>query len=631
MPSRGMVIVTGDDSEEDTQYYSADHDNNKGMISTNIANRLRERIGISKSAKQVQREKPPLRILVIGDSLAAGVGTSKSSTPVLPESIALALSKALGGRPVYWICTGIPGCTASEIVDEIYQLDDQITNDESQLTLLDKLQDWQIEMKIRANKGYEVSKLKAKQWLEKRHNDDFLEGRDDNHVNDHNNKSGTHEDEASPDSASKKSKWGKFVVWIQRTRQQLTRDIHDIKEVIVPTSDTVNTKNDLTELAIQKEIILRKSNISSHTVKRRNSIDPNVVGKYDIAVVLTGLNDLKESFLPFMVDARKKKQREWLAKQYQQQHRLQYDELLDDKDGNNEEEKEPDGLKRELLRILDALQNKMKAVRSSFPQNYNQKQTNSNENHDMEEKQQILSKDQTKDNLHAGSKESRMTSSIHNNAATNIEDRSYWRHDNSPIVVFPALPYAPIELTKWVPLCWFIVPLLRSIDRHKELLAQTLPGLVLYVDSPNNEVIRDAEMKRGPLWDGFDTEKIHLKITDVKQLVQERILDSMKQHYDAWIKKEKREGNDNSYDVDDNGTNADDDSMYHIDDNESKFDTRQINDQSNTKKKSAGRDDELYEMDLDGVNVINKKQHPKEKHVGSTMLAPDGIHPNDGT
>jgi hypothetical protein len=49
-----------------------------------------------------QKEPNPLRLLVVGDSLAAGVGVTKSGTPVLPEAIAKTLSSALGGRAVYW-------------------------------------------------------------------------------------------------------------------------------------------------------------------------------------------------------------------------------------------------------------------------------------------------------------------------------------------------------------------------------------------------------------------------------------------------------------------------------------------------------------------------------------------------
>jgi hypothetical protein len=51
------------------------------------------------------KQERPLHLLVIGDSLAAGVG-SISGTPVLPESIGKALSAALGGIPVLWECHG---------------------------------------------------------------------------------------------------------------------------------------------------------------------------------------------------------------------------------------------------------------------------------------------------------------------------------------------------------------------------------------------------------------------------------------------------------------------------------------------------------------------------------------------
>ena len=58
------------------------------------------------------RRKPrkrPLRLLMIGYSLATGVGVSRSSAPVLPESIARSLSAALGGRAVFWTCVAEPG------------------------------------------------------------------------------------------------------------------------------------------------------------------------------------------------------------------------------------------------------------------------------------------------------------------------------------------------------------------------------------------------------------------------------------------------------------------------------------------------------------------------------------------
>lgn len=66
-------------------------------------------VAVNTGTRPVLNTEKPLRLLVVGDSLAAGVGISKSGTPVLPESIARSLSKASGGRAVYWTCVGTPG------------------------------------------------------------------------------------------------------------------------------------------------------------------------------------------------------------------------------------------------------------------------------------------------------------------------------------------------------------------------------------------------------------------------------------------------------------------------------------------------------------------------------------------
>ena len=58
---------------------------------------------------------PPLKILVVGDSLACGCGIAKSSTPILPESIARHLALQLG-RNVHWSCVGTPGASTMGIM-----------------------------------------------------------------------------------------------------------------------------------------------------------------------------------------------------------------------------------------------------------------------------------------------------------------------------------------------------------------------------------------------------------------------------------------------------------------------------------------------------------------------------------
>ena len=63
-------------------------------------------------------QQDPLRLLVIGDSLALGLGTTSSCTAILPEIIAKTLSKSLK-RPVYWTSHGSAGASSGWIVQEL--------------------------------------------------------------------------------------------------------------------------------------------------------------------------------------------------------------------------------------------------------------------------------------------------------------------------------------------------------------------------------------------------------------------------------------------------------------------------------------------------------------------------------
>jgi hypothetical protein len=103
------------------------------------------------------------------------------------------------------------------------------------------------------------------------------------------------------------------------------------------------------------------------------------------------------------------------------------------------------------------------------------------------------------------------------------------------------------------------------------------PGRVVYVEPPDSEVLSDAEAKRGAQWQDF---RVLLKLDDIAQNVKEKVERMMQQHYSSWV-------------VDADESNSDD----------------------------------LYDIDpYDGVSIVEDRtiQHP-----GSTMVAADGIHPND--
>lgn len=59
----------------------------------------------------------PLRLLVIGDSLARGVGQAHHCNPVLPQAMAKYLSQNLNSRPIYWTTVAEPGASTKWMRD----------------------------------------------------------------------------------------------------------------------------------------------------------------------------------------------------------------------------------------------------------------------------------------------------------------------------------------------------------------------------------------------------------------------------------------------------------------------------------------------------------------------------------
>jgi lysophospholipase L1-like esterase len=86
--------------------------------------------------------------------------------------------------------------------------------------------------------------------------------------------------------------------WWKRTTTRVKEDFSDIKDIMQVTSsdDSVEEGDDghtIDHHSTPK--LVRKGNIF-----RRNSLDPVVASQYDVAVVLLGLNDLKDAFMPHM-------------------------------------------------------------------------------------------------------------------------------------------------------------------------------------------------------------------------------------------------------------------------------------------------------------------------------------------
>lgn len=233
-------------------------------------------------------------------------------------------------------------------------------------------------------------------------------------------------------------------------------------------------------------------------LQRRSSLrNPEIVGQFDVAIVLTGLNDLKEATLPFMFRGR--------------------NATLNPK---GEEEK---GVMVGLERVLEALQQRMTLAldRAGGKETKSQKE---------EEKEVGYTLDD--DNINV---EKELLQSIRE-SESRLALQSHGTTRRRPLVVFPALPVSALPIFHSAPLRWFALPLFRRVDSYKRQVAARFPGEVLFVDTPTDDEFSEIEQGTGALWDERRREQVLLRLTDITQKARERVEEVMKEHYKKWAK-----------------------------------------------------------------------------------------------
>jgi hypothetical protein len=402
----------------------------------------------------------PLRLLVVGDSLAAGVGISKSGTPILPESIARALSKASGGRVVYWTCVGTPGISASQIVQDINQIEPQKSG---RLELL--LREWQ---------------AKRKRWMQRQQLKRRQTQLQDEQL----------ELEEIPKNPI--ARW-----WKEISARKTPKEIGETTRNVAKewwTSLTTRVKEDLDDI---KEIVRSKPQefeledegkkedpplIQKGFLFQRDTLDPHIASQYDIAVVLTGLNDIKDMFMPVMMKGKNSPLQEGTVRIHK-------------------------GLGEQLHLVLEALKSKMGRM-------------------DLEKEQASLG---SESDPSPGGKSA---------------PEHHAQHLRRPLVVVPALPVAPLQLFSVAPLKWFLVPIFAAMEHNKRALSESFPNLVVFVPQPTREFWSDVEAGRGAIREGLENEKLLFKLNDVAQNARDKIQILMKQHYGNWTLDEGEAGHD---------------------------------------------------------------------------------------
>jgi hypothetical protein len=576
-----------------------------------LSDRIRGAVAVAAATAHQHQQHTPLRVLVVGDSLAAGIGQDpKSVLPVLPQSIAASLSQQLKGRPVYWTCVGSPGLSATEVVEVIHH----------ELPALrfpafaEKLAEWQehrrIEAaerlhKIQATAAQRFKSLRKRSWVWVSHIGQPVEddGGADHHgssePNDHRRRE--QQSEAKEGRVSSPLQWARQR--FRRAKRGVERDVRNFRHVFAPSpgsgggggggstneeEDAHPTASDGAAAAAalrdaqKQEESDEESRITARRVNRMvrsHALDPDFFNQYDVTVVLTGINDLKDAFLPFMMSSQRSEKLEKARLRQGKSNHVEDDEDDDGESYGDEPNAKRAGVFRgELLRIVEALRDNV--LRSLPP--------------------------------HTPEAQPPAPSSTSTPGATISVPRSRQNSSRSqrrgPLIVFPALPLEPTELSQRAPLSWFVVPVVRGMDRNKQRLAELYPDAVLFVPSPPSDVFEDAENRRGPLWEGSQCETVLLKLADISRSVRRRFQSLLLEDAGAPAaaaaavpaeedRKDgrcavRRPGLEDSY-YDDTTSEA------------------------------------LYELCEDGVVLAQRRAHNRPRHPGSTMVSDDGIHPND--
>ena len=532
----------------------------------------------------------PLRILIIGDSLAAGVGTSQSSTPILPEVIAQALSKALDGRAVLWTCFGVPGQTSSEIVHSIQNLDDIFTSTtKNHTTLLQRFNEWQVAQRMLAQSRIETAKRKTKEWMEHRKctlDDDDSRNENGDSTNKMTSSTTNTNDKVKPSN--------RLVRWWKSTRLQFQNDLQTLRTLFKRDDD----ESDNEKYRI-KDVIDGTNHLTptfgTTTTAMSLSEQAMMIGEYDIAIVFTGLNDLKESYLPFMRSHERTKELQQLH------HNQQNASSLMENNNDTDDMRTPsfnDIMKGELIRILNALLDRRMHKRTSASASpmENEKDLHHPSHH---EKNQI------------------------NDDSNNKSEQRHRHHSKGPLIVFPALPYQPTILSQCPPLSWFMIPLLDMMDANKKILSELYPGLVLFVESPDIHDWSNATLaQHGTVWEDYC---VLFKLNDIAQDANERIIQLMKRYNDRWVIRDR----DNSGAAAASSSTRDDGKNQT--DADAQTNDKNVDTMTTTlsEASSSADDDCLYELDMMGNVTVRRQQPQPSISLGSLMVAADGIHPSD--
>jgi hypothetical protein len=424
----------------------------------------------------------------------------------MPETIAKSLSKAMNGRPVLWTCHGAPGASAGWIVRELERSihHGQFVQQQTYYPLSPT-------KKLMPRNSEIHGEQQQEHHSDGTRNINSMDDDDNKKISKHEGVASSSSSSRSFDSASSSSSFESF-------------------------DENQDHDND-------DETISWADRLKDHKIR----FDPDVLGPFDIAVVLTGSNDLKSAFFPFLLSG-------------------------EDAEFRRQAQQRGGGYGSELTRLLQVLDSQMRIKLQTLRHqvevakdrvlesvdNLRERLHSHDASSEIREDPgfsdvtagtpEVLVDDDgvdyfsTVENIPCNHKESYQKDSGYPNLSTSsgLDDnanrhlRSHCALNSSlfPMVVLPGLPARALPIFTVPPLRWLAVPIVDIMDTHKDKLSKQHNGEVLFVDAPPADIIAEYACERGMYREEERQDQLLLKLRDIKKRRALQIESDMCQYFD---------------------------------------------------------------------------------------------------
>lgn len=334
------------------------------------------------SALENSLAQTPIRLFVVGDSIARGVGHSKSCYPTMPETIAAIVSQHHNGRPVFWTAVGEPGATMKWIAKQVLEGAKDHGNGDAPVSM-QQFHDFNAD-----NSGWEASSG----------GEDGL----DNHYS------------------------RVQMQWIQKL--QYHQRLHDA----------------------------------------------NSFAGYDYVIALSGVNDIKRTLVPFLVQDEK------------------VSSLLNNEDGHGNDriskERGFHGDLKRFIRDLKRVSNFHDRVCTHAPQE-------------------------------------------DNGTSSQCTQRIHYKNEKLPYVIFPSFPTKHVPAKVGAILRWTAVASTGILDGIKKRIADENPHHIFAAPPPSDDDTLAFEAKDGPLWNALREEDVMLRLFHANGKVCQDLVNEMDTFY----------------------------------------------------------------------------------------------------